>query len=53
MKLSVNNIKNNNLKIADKQVVQGISLATATCHTLLLGVVVAGEYIFQVQVMFF
>ena len=53
MKLSVNNIKNNNLKIADKQIVQGISLATATCHTLLLGVVVAWEYIFQVQVMFF
>ena len=27
----------NNLKIADKQIVQGIVLATTTCHTLLLG----------------
>ena len=26
----------NNLKIADKQIVQGIVLATTTCHTLLL-----------------
>ena len=27
----------NNLKIADKQIVQDIVLATTTCHTLLLG----------------
>ena len=27
----------NNLKIAEKQIVQGIVLATTTCHTLLLG----------------
>ena len=27
----------NNLKIADKQIVQGIVLATTTCRTLLLG----------------
>ena len=27
----------NNLKIADKQIVQGIVLATTTCHTLFLG----------------
>ena len=59
MKLSVNNIKKNNVKIADKQIVQGIALATTTCHTLFLGLqstlllrVVAWEYIFQVQVMF-
>ena len=25
------------LKIADKQIVQGVVLATTTCHTLLLG----------------
>ena len=27
----------NNLKIAEEQIVQGIVLATRTCHTLLLG----------------
>ena len=27
----------NNLKIAEEQIVQGIVLATTTCHTLLLG----------------
>ena len=27
----------NNLKIAEDQIVQGIVLATTTCHTLLLG----------------
>ena len=27
----------NNLKIADKYIVQGIALAMTTCHTLLLG----------------
>ena len=27
----------NNLKIAEEQIVQGIALATTTCHTLLLG----------------
>ena len=27
----------NNLKIAKEQIVQGIVLATTTCHTLLLG----------------
>ena len=27
----------NNLKMADKQIVQGIVLAATTCHTLLLG----------------
>ena len=27
----------NNLKIAEDQIVQGIALATITCHTLLLG----------------
>ena len=27
----------NNLKIAEDQIVQGIALATRTCHTLLLG----------------
>ena len=27
----------NSLKIAEEQVVQGIVLATTTCHTLLLG----------------
>ena len=27
----------NNLKIAEDQIVQGIVLATRTCHTLLLG----------------
>ena len=42
----------NNLKIAEDQIVQGIVLATTTCHTLLLGLVVAWKYIFQVQVMF-
>ena len=42
----------NNLKIAEEQIVQGIVLATTTCHTLLLGLVVAWKYIFQVQVMF-
>ena len=31
----------NNLKIAEDQIVQGIVLATTTCHTLLLGLVVA------------
>ena len=30
----------NNLKIAEDQIVQGIVLATTTCHTLLLGLVV-------------
>ena len=29
--------KTNNLKIAEEQIVQGIVLATRTCHTLLLG----------------
>ena len=50
----------NNLKIAEEQIVQGIALATTTCHTLLLGLkstlllgpVVTWKYIFQVQVMF-
>ena len=28
---------NNSLKIAEDQIVQGIVLATTTCHTLLLG----------------
>ena len=49
-----------NLKIAEEQIVQGIVLATTTCHTLLLGLqstfllglAVAWKYIFQVQVMF-
>ena len=31
----------NSLKIAEDQIVQGIVLATTTCHTLLLGLVVA------------
>ena len=30
----------NNLKIAEEQIVQGIVLATTTCHTLLLELVV-------------
>ena len=30
----------NSLKIAEDQIVQGIVLATTTCHTLLLGLVV-------------
>ena len=30
----------NNLKIAEYQIVQGIVLATRTCHTSLLGLVV-------------
>ena len=30
----------NSLKIAKEQIVQGIVLATTTCHTLLLGLVV-------------
>ena len=42
----------NNLKIAEDQIVQGIVLATTTCHTFLLGLVVTWMYIFQVQVMF-
>ena len=50
----------NNLKIAEKPIVQDIVLAMTTCHTLLLGLesalllglVVAWKYIFQVQVMF-
>ena len=29
------------LKVAEDQIVQGIVLATTTCHTLLLGLVVA------------
>ena len=49
-----------NLKIAEDEIVQGIVLATRTCHTLLLGLestlllglVVTWKYIFQVQVMF-
>ena len=49
-----------NLKIAEDQILQGIVLATTTCHTfllglestLLLGLVVTWMYIFQVQVMF-
>ena len=40
------------LKIAEEQIVKDIVLATITCHTLLLGLVVAWKYIFQVQVMF-
>ena len=48
----------NNLKIAGEQIVQGIVLATTTCHTLLLGLqstlllglVVAWIYIFKKQV---
>ena len=36
-KLSVKSISKNNLKIAEDQIVQGIVLATRTCHTLLLG----------------
>ena len=59
-KANINKYKNfqliastkNNLKIAEEQIVQGIVLATTTCHTLLLGLVVAWKYIFQVQVMF-
>ena len=35
-KLSVKSISKNNLKIAEDQIVQGIVLATTTCHTLLL-----------------
>ena len=50
----------NNLKIADKYIVQGIALAMTTCHTLLLGlqstllpgIVVVSKYIFQLKVMF-
>ena len=50
----------NNSKIAEEQIVQGIVLATTTCHTLLLGLqstlllglVGASKYIFPVQVMF-
>ena len=50
----------NNLKIVKDQILQGIVLATATCHTLLLGIestvlfglVVTWKYTFQVQVMF-
>ena len=50
----------NKLKIAEDQIVQGIVLATTTCHTLLLGfesilllgLVVTRKYIFQGQVMF-
>ena len=38
----------NSLKIAEDQIVQGIVLATTTCHTLLLGLVVAWKCIFQV-----
>ena len=36
-KLSVKSISKNNLKIAEDQIVQGIVLATRTCHALLLG----------------
>ena len=36
-KLSVKSISKNNLKIAEDQIVQGIVLATTTCHTLWLG----------------
>ena len=50
----------NNLKMAEKQFIQGIILAKATYHTFLpelestslLGLVVAWKDIFQVQVMF-
>ena len=42
----------NSVKIAEDQIVQGIALATRTCHTLLLGPVVTWKYIFHVQVMF-
>ena len=49
-----------NLKIAEDHIVQGIVLATRTCHTLLLGLgstlllglVVTWKYIFQVRVKF-
>ena len=49
-----------NLKIIEDQIVQGIVLAMTTCDTLLLGhestlllgLVVTGRYIFEVQVMF-
>ena len=41
-----------NLKIAEEQILQSIVLATRTCHTLLLELVVAWKYIFQVQVIF-
>ena len=49
-----------NLKIVEDQIVQGIVLAMTTCDTLLLGLestlllglVVTGKYIFEVQVMF-
>ena len=49
-----------NLKIVEDQIVQGIVLAKTTCDTLLLGLestlllglVVTGRYIFEVQVMF-
>ena len=36
----------NNFKIAEEQIVQGIALATATCHTLLLELIAAWKYIF-------
>ena len=50
----------NDSKIAEEKIVQGIALATTTCHTLLLGLqstlllglVAASKYIFPVQVMF-
>ena len=50
----------NNLKIAEDHIVQGIVLATTTCHslllelesTLLLVLVVTWKYVFQVLVMF-
>ena len=35
----------NNLKIAEEQIVQGIVLATTTCHTLLLGLQSHGVFI--------
>ena len=50
----------NNLKIAEDQIIQGIVLATRTCHPLLLGlesILLLGraatwKYIFQVRVKF-
>ena len=63
-KLSVNSIKKNNLKIAEKQIVQGTVMTTChtlqivqgivmtTCHTLLLGLRITKSawYIFQMQI---
>ena len=50
----------NSLKTAEDQIVQGIVLASTTCHalllglesTLLLGLAVTWKYVFQVRVKF-